>query len=161
MSANALVRYESLILAVPEITADEASMLESQIHSLISQAKGEVISFERWGKYKLAYQVRKNDYGVYFLVRFELKDNDQLGAIMEELRRLFAVKYRDIVMRFIFNALDIKAPLTYKRPESLEEMPRRDTDAFARSYGADAAGDEAGMGMEIEENHAESASIEG
>ncbi|MCL5436977.1 MAG: 30S ribosomal protein S6 [Candidatus Dependentiae bacterium] len=128
MSENAVARYEALILAVPEITTDEASTLESQIHSLISQLKGEILSFERWGKYKLAYKVRKNDYGVYFLVRFDLPENGQTGSVMEEVRRLFAIKYRDIVMRFIFSSLDPNAPLTYKRPESLEEMPRRDAE---------------------------------
>lgn len=135
MSENAVARYEVLVLAVPEITADEASMLESQLHSTISHVKGEVLSFERWGKYKLTYQVRKNDYGVYFLMRFDLPKDEKLGVSMEEIRRLLAVKYRDIVMRFIFSVLDPKAPLTYKRPESLEEMPRRE--AEGTRYGAD------------------------
>lgn len=134
MSENAVARYEVLILAVPEITADEASMLESQLHSAISQLKGEVLSFERWGKYKLTYQVRKNDYGVYFLARFDLPKDEKLGVSMEDIKRLLAVKYHDIVMRFIFSVLDPKAPLTYKRPESLEEMPRREEGS---RYGAD------------------------
>lgn len=135
MLENAVARYEILVLAVPEITADESSMLESQLHSAISHVKGEVLSFERWGKFKLAYQVRKNDYGVYFLIRFDLPKNEQIGASVEEVRRLLAVKYHDIVMRFVFTTLDPKAPLTYKRPESLEEMPRRDAEEVR--YGAD------------------------
>jgi ribosomal protein S6 len=137
MSENAVARYEILVLTVPEITADETSMLESQLHSAISQLKGEVLSFERWGKYKLAYQVRKNDYGVYFLSRFDLPKNEQLGVAMEEIRRLLAVKYHDIVMRFVFGALDPKASLEYKRPESLEEMPRREGEGSR--YGSDSS----------------------
>lgn len=136
MSENAVARYEVLILTVPEITADETSMLESQLHSTISHVKGEVLAFERWGKYKLAYQVRKNDYGVYFLARFDLPKNGQVGVSIEDIRRLLAVKYRDIVMRFVFGVLDPKAPLEYKRPESLEEMPRREAGAdFGRGHG--------------------------
>lgn len=137
MSENAVKRYEALILAVPEITADETSMLESQLHSTISHVKGEVLSFERWGKYKLAYQVRKNDYGVYFLARFDLPCSEKVSASLEEVRHLLAVKYRDIVMRFVFSVLDPDAPLAYKRPESLEEMPRRE--AENGRYGSDAA----------------------
>ncbi len=140
MSENAVARYEVLILTVPEITADETSMLESQLHSTISHVKGEVLSFERWGKYKLAYQVRKNDYGVYFLARFDLPQNEQLGTSIEDIKRLLAVKYRDIVMRFVFGVLDPKAPLEYKRPESLEEMPRREAEGGAR-YGSEGGSD--------------------
>lgn len=151
MSENAVARYEVLVLAVPEITADESSMLESQLHSAISQVKGEVLSFERWGKYKLAYQVRKNDYGVYFLARFDLPKDAQLRASIEEIGRLLGVKYHDIVMRYVFTTLDPKAPLTYKRPESLEEMPRRD--AEGSRYGADASDMGRGHGEFRGESH--------
>lgn len=43
-----MLRYETLLLAVPEITKDETSSLEKQVDQLIKKAKGSVISFERW-----------------------------------------------------------------------------------------------------------------
>jgi ribosomal protein S6 len=125
MSDAAMMRYEALILTVPEITSDESSMIESQVHSLISAARGEVLSFERWGKYRLAYHVRNYEYGVYFLMRFEIPSGI-LQATLEEVRRLLGVKYRDIVMRFVIVKLDKSSSLAYKRPESLEDVPRRE-----------------------------------
>ena len=59
------------MLTVPEITADETKSIEQQFDRVVADKKGTMVSFERWGKYRLAYPVKKNDYGVYFLARFE------------------------------------------------------------------------------------------
>jgi small subunit ribosomal protein S6 len=123
-------RYEALLLTVPEITADEAKSLESQLDSIIKTNKGSVISFERWGKYRLAYPVRKNDYGVYFLMRFDL--NPEGMAALQDMRSLFAVKLHDLVMRDMVTNLDPNQPLTYQRPPSLEDAPTRDVNTFLK-----------------------------
>ena len=152
MSETAVLsRHETLLLAVPEITADEAAMIESQIHAVIAQCNGEVLSFERWGKYRLAYPVRKNEYGVYFLVRFDLP-KEKLGESVEAMRVLCAVKFHEIIMRHLTVKLDRNAPLTYKRPESLEEMPRHESEDGRPSFAGEAAEMSADEVVEIEES---------
>lgn len=126
-----MLRYEALFLAVPEITADESSNVEVQFHELISKNNGETLSFERWGKYRLAYEVRKNEYGVYYLARFEVPA-EKPADVLEKLRQFFAVKNNDLVMRHTLTRLEADASLEYKRPESLEEAPRRDVDSFLK-----------------------------
>lgn len=123
-------RYEALLLTVPEITADETKSLESQLDSIVKTNKGSVISFERWGKYRLAYPVRKNDYGVYFLMRFDL--NPEGMAALKDIRSLFSVKLHDLVMRDMVTSLDPNQPLTYQRPPSLEDAPTRDVNTFLK-----------------------------
>ncbi|HAU30627.1 TPA: 30S ribosomal protein S6 [Candidatus Dependentiae bacterium] len=125
MATTAKARYEILLLAVPEIAADDAATIESQLHSAVTAQKGDILSFERWGKYRLAYQIRKNDYGVYYLSRFELPSKD-LGLALEEVHKLFRIKYRDLVMRYMIAELPYEKSLEYSRPESLEEAPRRE-----------------------------------
>lgn len=126
-----MFRYEALILTIPEITKDEAATLEFQIDKLVTKFKGSMISFERWGKYRLAYPVRKNDYGVYFLVRFEVEDN---STIVTDLHTLFVVKFSDIVMRDLVSRLDASASLEYQKPPSLEDAPKR-TGSFMEEKG--------------------------
>lgn len=126
-----MLRYETLLLAVPEITADEANTIETQLDKTIQDHKGTMLSFERWGKYSLAYPVRKYDYGVYFLTRFEV-GLDTKDALLEALRTLFAVKYNELVMRHVIVRLDSTASLEYNRPESLEEVPTRDVETFLK-----------------------------
>ena len=126
-----MLRYETLFLTVPEITADEISIIEKHLDKLAQEVKATIVSFEKWGKYKLAYPIRKYDYGVYFLVRFEVDDTNK-NQLVESVKTYFAVKQFDLVMRFTTQKLDSKASLEYKRPESLEEIPTRDVDTFLK-----------------------------
>jgi ribosomal protein S6 len=91
-----LRRYETLMLTVPEITQDETKMLEKEFDRLVSDVKGATLSFERWGKYHLAYPVQKHEYGVYFLARYEVPEGT---AFPEELKSMFAIKVNNFVMR--------------------------------------------------------------
>jgi len=118
------------MLATPAITQDEASNVEKGIQELVKEAKGSVISFERWGKFRLAYPVKKNDYGIYFLTRFEVPTAQ---TVLETIKTAFAVKYNEIVMRHVVVRLDEKQSLEYKRPQSVEDAPvARDVDSFLR-----------------------------
>lgn len=126
-----MVRYETLLLAIPEITADEAASLESNFEKAIAENKASLISFERWGKYRLAYPVRKNDYGVYFLSRYEIPES-HVDSLLKALNSLMAVKHNELVMRHMTCHIKANAPLAYHRPESLEEAPTRDVETFLK-----------------------------
>ena len=122
------MRYEILVLTIPTVTEDEVKSIKSGIEEIIVTQEGTVLSFERWGKYRLAYPVNKNDYGIYFLVRFEL---DKKGPnFVETFKELFAVKLREEVMRHLITCLDADQSLVYQRPLSLEETPPRDESGF-------------------------------
>ncbi len=125
-----MLRYESLILTVPEITQDETKSLERELDRMAQAAKGSTISFERWGKYKLAYPIRKNDYGVYFLARFETPSGTSL---LEDIKKFFTIKLNDVVMRDMVSRLDLDESLAYQRSKSLEESPAtRDVSSFLK-----------------------------
>ena len=124
-----LRKYEALMLTVPEITGDEAKNIETTLDKTIKAGSGSVLSFERWGKYKLAYDINKNEYGVFFLTRFEAPEK---STLINELKTLFKVKFNNVVMRDMISVLDPKNPLTYQRPRSLEEAPAREAETFAK-----------------------------
>jgi len=124
-----LRQYEALLLAVPEITGDETKNLETQLDKAVKASSGSTISFERWGKYKLAYEVNKSGYGVFFLMRFETPQSTQL---INDMKTLLKVKLNNVVMRDMISVLDPKQPLTYQRPRSLEEAPTREAEGFSR-----------------------------
>ena len=117
-----MIRYEVLLLAVPEIKPDEVRTIQTQLENAVKQAGGSTLSFERWGKYKLAYPVEKHEYGVYFLMRFEAQ---QTGTIARTVNEVCAVKFHELIMRFMISRLDPKVGLSYQRPLSLEEAPAR------------------------------------
>ena len=123
-------RYEALILTIPEITNDESGEIEKQLDKKIQQFKGKLLSYDRWGKYQLAYPVKNNEYGVYFLSRFDVPQ-EKKDEVLKELKSLFDLKFNEIVMRHLVSHLDTEAPLDYKRPQSLEETPK-DVDQFLK-----------------------------
>lgn len=126
-----MMLYETLVLAAPEITAAETTDLESFLEKTIKKLNASVRSFDRWGKYRLAYPIKKRDYGVYFLIRYEV-DAENCKALMEELHNLFTVKLPQTVMRYMTSRLDQAQSLSYQKPESLEDMPTQDVDTFIR-----------------------------
>jgi ribosomal protein S6 len=121
--------YESLVLSVPEITGDEIKNLENQLDKCVKAGGGSTISFERWGKYKLAYDINKSQYGVYFLMRFEAPLKTTL---VNDMKTLFKVRLNNVVMRDMISVLDPKRPLTYQRARSLEEAPMREESGLLR-----------------------------
>jgi ribosomal protein S6 len=127
-----MLRYETLMLAVPEITADESNLIEQQFNALIKKNQGIVNSYERWGKYRLAYQVWKNDYGVYFLTRFDANPAIDVGTFLKDIHELLSVKYGSVIMRHLTTKLLPKQSTAYLKPESLEDMPSQDVDTFLR-----------------------------
>ncbi len=124
-----MVRYETLVLTVPEITGDEAKQIEKELAQLVEKTKDALISFDRWGKYRLAYPVEKNEYGVYFLARFE---TENACALAKEVANLCKVKLNTVVMRDMTSRLADDASLAYQKPPSLEDAPTRDVRTFLR-----------------------------
>jgi ribosomal protein S6 len=149
-----MLRYEVLILTSPDITSDETSKLEGEVSKLIRKNKGELISFERWGKLLLAYPIKNNDYGVYFLGRFDVEDK-QCRELIEEFRALFTVKLPDVVMRFLPTRLDRDVSLDYQRPDSLEDTPSRDVDTFLRENKMEGLLSSVTSGEDIDEDNDE------
>jgi small subunit ribosomal protein S6 len=124
-------RYETLILTIPHITTDEARDLEKAYEAVVKKHNGTFLTFDRWGKYRLAYPVRKNDYGIYYLARIEV-DNAAQPGILEDLYAVLALKQGSIVMRHMNTKLQEGQALEYQRPESLEDTPTRDVGQFLR-----------------------------
>lgn len=125
-----MLRYEMLFLTVPEITGDEIESIKSYFQKAVRAAQGDMLSFERWGKYRLAYPVNKNDYGVYFLTRFEVAQENR-DALLKDIRGSYIFKFNHLIVKNMICRLDAKASLEYKRPESLEDTPH-DIDSFLK-----------------------------
>lgn len=125
-----MFRYEVLFLTVPEITKDESESIKNHFSKVIRAHKGSMLSFDRWGKYRLAYPVNHNDYGVYFLTRFEV-DKDNKEALLASIKEIFVFKFNTLIPKHIVQRLNATGSLEYKRPASLEDNPQ-DIDSFLK-----------------------------
>ncbi|MCF7799464.1 30S ribosomal protein S6 [Candidatus Babeliales bacterium] len=128
-----MFRYETLMLTHPQLTTDELSAIEKHFDKMLSDVSGKVISFDRWGKYRLSYPVQKNDYGIYILVRFDVP-GEMSTKIMKEIDSFFKIKVHDIVMRFVIKKIDPSSPSTYLRPDPVDSVRSGGVDSFIKEH---------------------------
>ncbi len=77
-------KYESMIVIASTLGEDAAKKENEKVLTFVKENGGEVISTDEWGKRKLAYQIKGNTEGYYFINNFNL-DAD---AILE-LERIY------------------------------------------------------------------------
>lgn len=85
--------YELTVLIHPDLEADIEVPLK-KVREILSSAGGEIIKEENWGKKKLAYQIKKEDFAVYVYMDVllpadaPLKISNTLNITEEVLRYL-------------------------------------------------------------------------
>ena len=117
--------YEMLMLLRPDISQDVFDDVKGKIELAITEENGSLKTYDRWGKYLLAYKVNKCEYGVYVLVRFGVS-KEKTSLLLEKLKNICCLKFNLIVMRYVFVSLGKDYIEEYCRPDSLEDAPRRD-----------------------------------
>ena len=63
--------YETIFVLEPNY--DEASVEQEidKVREIVTGNGGEVVAVEKWGRRKLAYEIRKKKEGIYILIRFK------------------------------------------------------------------------------------------
>lgn len=64
--------YEAVIILTKKISDEQAEEVKNKISDLIS-SNGEVVSVDDWGMKKLAYEIKKEQEGHYYLYTFNSK----------------------------------------------------------------------------------------
>lgn len=93
--------YELVVVLHPDLEIDLEKPL-TKIRKIITDNQGEIVKEDNWGKRKLAYTIKKEDFGVY--VYFELK------VPAESVKKLQStLNITDEVLRYLLTAIDLKA----------------------------------------------------
>ena len=103
-------RYETLFLVNPELSDDALNEVARKFKEIISSHQGHVLKYDEWGKRRLAYLVKKNDYALYVLL-------DYCGSseIVAELER--NMRFDERVLKFITVKL-----AHFVKPEEFEKL---------------------------------------
>ena len=62
--------YESVVVLDPTLGDQEVDTEIEKLSRLLSEGKGEVKEVQRWGRRKIAYEIRGKGEGHYTLLRF-------------------------------------------------------------------------------------------
>ncbi len=90
--------YEILFIVPNKFTEDEAKKIASKVEGMITSAEGKITLSEFWGKKKLAYKIKHNEYGYYGLFEFDL-EKESLAKIDNDLRLSTEILRHQIVVK--------------------------------------------------------------
>ena len=112
--------YEILFIADPNLGEPEVDALTEQVQGFVVHAGGKIEKVEKWGKKRLAYDVRRHREGSYVL----LVAQGGGGLIKEVERRL---KVTDGIVRFLTVRVDeeLRKAERRKAKRTLEEEKRK------------------------------------
>ena len=100
--------YETIFIASPTLTDEQADELVKQFEGIIAEQGGELLKTDKWGRKKLAYEVQKFSEGYYTL--FEMNAGPTLVAELER-RLMQADKLSSIGLLAAGVAHEVNTPL--------------------------------------------------
>lgn len=115
-------RYETIFIASPTLTDEQAEELVRYFEGIIAEQGGELLKTEKWGRKKLAYEVQKFSEGYYTL--FNMNAGPTLIA---ELERRF--RNHDSVIKYMSVRMDKQAKAAERQKARYEREGRRKAQA--------------------------------
>lgn len=85
-------KYETVFILRPDLEEEKATEVIDKFKSIIENNGGEITNVEKWGKRRLAYEIKDYREGFYMIVRFNGEP-----AVSGELDRVF--KITDEILR--------------------------------------------------------------
>lgn len=89
--------YEMVFIVHPELDGDELNGVIDNVEGLIKRNDGKVTKIEPWGLHRLAYPIKKQQEGRYFLMEFDVEP--QSIAEMERVLKLTESVIRHLIVR--------------------------------------------------------------
>ncbi|NIA14740.1 MAG: 30S ribosomal protein S6 [Nitrospiraceae bacterium] len=125
--------YETLYIIHPDVTEDDVQAMSNKVESLVTEAGGEIVKSEIWGKRRLAYEVRTCREGYYVLLRFSAPE-----TFIETLDSHF--RLADQVIRYLLIHMDENALRLEASQKKRKEAEIRNSVAAARSRAGQSGG---------------------
>jgi len=110
-----LTLYETTIVVDSMLKPDDLKGLRDRTTNFISNNGGEIVKVDDWGKRRLAYEIKKKQYGFYIHLRFSSPPG--VLALLEKEYRLNESVLRYLTIRVDKHALK-KEELDRQKPPS-------------------------------------------
>lgn len=111
--------YELTFILDPQLEQNQVDEIINRVESQISEAKGEIVKKDIWGKRRLAYEINRRQYGfyVYLLIK---GSGDLINVIERDL------KLGESVLRFLTIRLS-KAAIKQMEKEKKHSLKSEET----------------------------------
>ncbi len=110
-------KYETIIIINPNIEAQSIEGIIQNVQNLISDNSGQITKVDKWGKRRLAYEVKNNKEGYYVLLNYMANSQfiqkiSQYCSLAEEIIKYMTVRAE-------------KLPETPRQPIKVDETTYR------------------------------------
>jgi len=117
--------YELTVLIHPDLEADLEVPLK-KVRELIASNGGEIVKEDNWGKKKLAYSIKKQEFGVYVYMEVKLPSDAPLKIsntlnITDEVLRYLLVTVDEKGCKALAEAEKVAAERAEKNDNKVEE----------------------------------------
>jgi len=101
-------KYELMLAINPQLEEEELTSLIEKVKKIISKEKGEVTNINKWGKRKLAYEIKDFTEAIYVVMKFNI---DELS--ISEFERV--LKLEEKIIRYLLTLQKEEKPVKKKK----------------------------------------------
>jgi len=106
--------YEIMLAINPQLEDKELDSLLNKVKKVVKNAKGEVAKIDKWGKRKLAYEIKDFNEAIYVVVKFNADEKK-----ISELERV--IKLEERVIRYLLILQDRETSSSQEEVQSTDE----------------------------------------
>lgn len=117
--------YESIFILKPDVREEEIETNLDKVKEFITNKGGVINRIEKWGKKRLAYQVKKQRYGNYIFVVFEGRPN-----LIPELEKNY--KLNEDIVKYITIKQERGDTFKVTFEEAREDIEEKDVEERSR-----------------------------
>lgn len=90
-------QYETIVVYDPALSDEAVDGETNQLREVVSRRRGTVLEVQKWGKKRLAYEIRRRREGHYVLLKLEgppgvAAEVDRHGRVTETILRVMTVR---------------------------------------------------------------------
>lgn len=121
-----LRRYETMIIFDPSLSDEDLVKQIEKIEGMITSSEGgEIINVDRWGKKRLAYEIKGKQFGLYVVFEYKAdsalpKELDRACRLENNVVRHMILEIPDKVIKMKARELELKANLDRRRKDAAE-----------------------------------------
>ncbi|RJO61570.1 30S ribosomal protein S6 [candidate division WS5 bacterium] len=108
-------KYEIVYIIHPDLEGSTAKITE-KAKSMVEKSGGQVLNEENWGKKKLAYEIKKNTFGIYVFMLVEMEADS-----MREIERTLRLSEEIIRSMIVLAEEEIPAKVSEKKTKAVKK----------------------------------------
>ncbi len=128
-------KYETFFIMDPDLPEEMNNAADEKIKGVVASQGGTVLTYEPWGKNKLAYPIKKRTRGLYVLMAYSGE-----SALVAELERIMRLDER--ILKFITVKLEDRFDPAKEEKAPPEEKPASGEEESGEEAGAESSEEE-------------------